>query len=352
MLNNILLKKISILLVLLVFLISCNNKYNAKKSTNIIITKFSIKNSSIRAIKVLNDTTLAFAGSNGFFGIMNASGGFIYSNQIKYDSIHPEFRSIATTKEAIFILSVGNPGLLYQYKNDSLKLVYKEEGKKVFYDAMQFFDDENGIAMGDPTDSCLSVIKTNDGGNSWHKVPCFKLPKVEQGEAAFAASNTNIRVLNNKVWMVSGGKKARVFYSLDKGGTWKVGSIPIIQGKSTTGIYSVDFYDENNGIIAGGDYTNKFGKSINKAITTNGGKTWNAIAENSAPNYISCVQYRPKSNGEKIMAVSTNGIFYSSNKGENWYKLSNEGFYAIQFVNKNTVWLSGNGVIAKMKINY
>jgi photosystem II stability/assembly factor-like uncharacterized protein len=329
-------------------LVSCSNTPLPKTK----ITFFKTPNTSVRAITVLSNASLAFSGSNGVFGIMNEDGALIYKKQIKYDTIYPEFRSIATTKKAIFILSVGNPALLYQYKNDSLKLVYKEEGKNVFYDAMQFFDNENGIAMGDPTDNCLSVIKTNDGGNSWYKVPCSQLPKVEQGEAAFAASNTNIKKINNKVWMVSGGKKARVFYSLDKGFTWKVSATPVIQGKSTTGIYSIDFYDENNGIIAGGDYTNKFGDATNKAITTNGGKTWSALATKQSPKYISCVQYIPKSNGEKIMAVSTNGIFYSSNKGKYWNKLSDKGFYAIQFVNKNKAWLSGNGVIAKMEINY
>ncbi len=343
------------LLIVLFFgsfiLFGCNGNQQTKTPT-IKITKFNIKKSSIRAITVLNDSSVAYAGSNGFFGIMDVSGKHIYSHQIKYDTIYPEFRAIAATNNAIFILSIGNPALLYQYKNDTLKLVYKEENKKVFYDAMQFFDDKNGIAMGDPTDNCLSVIKTNDGGNSWYKIPCSKLPKVEQGEAAFAASNTNLKVINNNVWMVTGGKKIRVFHSFDKGKNWTVTTTPIIQGKNTTGIYTVDFFDENNGIIAGGDYTNKSEASINKAITNDGGKTWKPIAKNSSPNYVSCVQYVPDSNGKKVVAVSTNGIFYSKNDGKNWEKLSDKGYYSIQFVTKNLAWLSGNNVIAKIKIDY
>jgi photosystem II stability/assembly factor-like uncharacterized protein len=216
---------------------------------------------------------------------------------------------------------------------------------------MHFFDDNNGIAMGDPTDSCLSIITTSNGGNSWYKTPCSSLPKIKKGEAAFAASNTNLKIVKNNVWIVTGGLKSRVFYSSDKGKTWKVSNTPIIQGKTTTGIYSIDFYGENNGIIAGGDYTNKFGESVNKAITTDGGKTWTAIAANSFPYYVSCIQYIPNSKGKRIVAVSTNGIFYSGNSGKKWEKLSNEGFYAIKFVNKNTAWLSGNNILAKMEIN-
>jgi len=343
-------KKIITLLFLLIFILfGCNHKQQVQTPT-IQITMFKIEDTSIRALTILSDTTLAFSGSNGVFGIINNEGKIISSKQIKYDTILPEFRAIAHTKNAIFILSVANPALLFQFKNDTLKLVYKEENEKVFYDAMQFFDDLNGMAMGDPTADCLSIIKTDDGGNSWHKIPCSILPKIEKGEAAFAASNTNLKIINNNVWIVTGGLKSRVFHSSNKGKTWKVSNTPIIQGKNTTGIYSVNFYDENNGIIAGGDYTNKFGKSINKAVTNNGGKTWNVIAENSAPNYVSCVQYVPNSKGKKIVAVSTNGIFYSANSGVKWQKLSNEGFYAIKFVNKNTAWLSGNNVLAKMKI--
>jgi hypothetical protein len=345
-------KKISpFLLFILIILFGCNNKTQIK-TPKIQITNFKIDSCSIRAINVLSDSTLAFTGSNGIFGIINNKGEISTFKKITIDSIKPEFRSIASTKNAIFILSVENPALLYKFKNDSLTLVYKEINKKVFYDSMKFFDENNGIAIGDPTENCISLIETNDGGNSWNKVPCSNLPKMVEGEAAFAASNTNLKVLNNKAWIVTGGLKSRVFYSLDKGKTWEVSSTPIVSGKNTTGIYSVDFFDENHGIITGGDYTNKFGESVNKAITINGGKTWNIIAKNSPPNYVSCVQYVPKSKGEKIVAVSTNGIFYSANSGEKWEKLSKKGFYSIQFVNKNIAWLSGNNVIAKMEIEY
>jgi hypothetical protein len=43
------------------------------------------------------------------------------------------------------------------------------------------------------------------------------LPRTANGEAAFAASNTNIVIKGNNTWIVSGGMKARVFYSADKG---------------------------------------------------------------------------------------------------------------------------------------
>jgi hypothetical protein len=59
----------------------------------------------------------------------------------------------------------------------------------------------------------------------------------------------------------------------------------------------------------------------------------------------------PNTQGKEVFAVSTNGIFYSNNSGNNWQKVSEEGFYSIRIANKNTAWLSGNEVVAKMDIN-
>ncbi len=64
----------------------------------------------------------------------------------------------------------------------------------MFYDALDFWNDLEGIAIGDPTEDCMSIIITRDGGNTWTKLLCENLPKVKEGEAAFAASDTNIAI--------------------------------------------------------------------------------------------------------------------------------------------------------------
>jgi len=266
-------------------------------------------------------------------------------------SIIPHFRSIANNENSIYALSVENPALLYKYYNDNLSIVYKEEHPKVFYDAMAFFDNQNGIAMGDPTEDCLSIIVTRDGGNSWKKLPCQVLPKTEVGEAAFAASNGNIAIYGTNAWLVSGGKRARVFHTPDLGYTWKVYDTPIVQGGQMTGIFSVDFYDSKNGIIFGGDWGDKNNNRSNKAITHDGGKTWQLIADGKGPGYKSSVQYVPDTNGKEIFAVGSTGISFSNNGGHTWKKVSNEAYYTIRFVNKNIAWLAGHNKIGKMVLN-
>ncbi|NQV77571.1 MAG: oxidoreductase [Lutibacter sp.] len=344
-------KRTVLYFAVLSILFSCKEEFNPRETVKISIEKFKMDSTSIRAIEIINDSTIIYAGSVGDIGIITASGKLKATQKIVTDTIIPHFRALAYTKEAFYVLSVENPALLYKFQNNTIEIVYKEEHEKVFYDCMKFFDEHNGIAIGDPTDDCLSILITRDGGNSWGKMDCENLPKIEDGEAAFAASNTNIAIVGENAWIATGGLKARVFHTSDMGLTWNVYNTPIIQGKNTTGIYSVDFYNEEQGIICGGDYTDKYGNYTNKAITNNGGKTWEVVAENEAPKYVSCVQYVPNTNGKEVFAVSTNGIFYSKNSGRNWNKVSDESFYTIRFASKNVAWLSGNEVIAKMNIN-
>lgn len=349
-------KRIFLLTCTLLFLFSCQKEYQPRNIENVSIEEIKIDSVSIRAIKVIDDTSLFYAGSNGVIGYTQSNGekwaDNSFVNITPSDTITPSFRSIAYNGSDIFALSIGNPGLLYKFDNSSKysKVVYKEEHEKVFYDSMKFFDAQNGIAMGDPTEDCLSIILTSDGGNTWNKIPCDQLPKVVEGEAAFAASNTNIKVLGKTAWIVTGGTKARVFKTTDLGKTWKVFDTPIIQGNGPQGIYSVDFADENNGIIIGGDYSKPEENKANKAITTDGGKTWALVADGQNPNYKSCVQYVPETNGKEVFAVGKTGVSYSNDGGNTWNVVSKEGYYVIQFVDRNTAWLAGNQKIGKLTL--
>lgn len=346
-------KRFLTLFLFAAFFISCKKNDSVKNKLKFNVTVIQKDSSSIRAIQALNSDTLYYADSKG--NICKTFDGAATWNtvQIRYqDSIIPHFRSLAVHKDTVFALSVANPALLYKVYDTVHQLVYKEEHPKVFYDAMHFFSDKkSAIAIGDPTDNCPSLIQSLDGGNSWCKLSCNDLPVFEEGEAFFAASNTNIKILGNHIWIVSGGKKARILKSTDRGKNWKIYDTPIIQGNGPQGIYSVDFYDELNGIVFGGDYSNPDDNCANKAITYDGGITWTLVADNQEPGYKSCVQYIPNSNGKQLVAVGKTGIAYSSDGGYSWTKISDEPFYTIQFANENMAWLAGPERVGKLLLN-
>jgi photosystem II stability/assembly factor-like uncharacterized protein len=343
------------LTIFLTFIISCKSTFNDKKVdfTTILIDTLLQDKISIRAISV-SENKVFYAGNKSRVGYINLKDGTQKEIRVDKDSISLEYRSIAQTDDAIFVLNIGSPANLYKISNElnSVKLVYSDTNEKVFFDSMQFWNNLDGIAIGDPIDGCLPIIITNDGGNSWHKISCDKLPKTVDGEAAFAASNSNIVVKENLVWIVSGGKKSRVFFSKDKGEIWEVYETPIVQGESMTGIFSADFYDKKNGIVAGGNFeqpTQNFG---NKAVTNDGGKTWKLIAENTGFGYASCIQYVPNSNGKKLVSVGATGIYYSNDKGSNWKQISSDNsFYTIRFIDASTAIVAGKDKIVSIIFN-
>jgi len=338
----------------LLLIFSLNIFYlQAQNNTKINLNTIYHSKNNFRAIEVLNDSTLWFANSGGEVGDITLTGKTHFYKSDSNHEITNHFRAIASTKKYLYALSISSPARLYQFEKQNYnilgKIVFTDNHPKAFYDAMLFLNDKNGIAMGDPSGKCLSIITTINSGKSWKKLDCAILPKSDNGEAAFAASNTNISSIGKKIWIATGGIKSRIFYSPNSAKTWRVFKTPFIQGKSTTGIYTIDFYNAKNGIICGGDYTDKKATLNNKAITKDGGKTWQIIANNQLPGYISCVQYVPNISGESIMAVSTEGIYLSKNSGNTWSQLSKEGFYTLRFINQHTAFLGGQGKIAVLK---
>lgn len=347
-------KFVPFLFLAVLFFGSCQNNTSPSPQPLSIqqLDTFAIP-TSCRALQALSPDEVWFAGSEGVFGHTQNGGQSWQMDSIRSDSIVPHFRSLAVTGQAIHLLSISAPALLYRSTDQgaSWKIVYREDHPAAFYDALKFWDDTYGIAMGDPTDGCLSVIRTEDGGQTWEKVPCLDIPAVYQGEAAFAASNTNLAVQpGGKVWMVSGGQAARVFYSEDYGKNWQVFATPIVAGDQMTGIYSVDFYNDQTGILFGGDWNDKPNNTQNKAITNDGGETWQLISNGRPPGYQSCVKYLPGGKDATLVSCGIPGVHFSIDGGNNWSQLSDQAYYTLSFGDPSTLWLAGNKKIAKIKL--
>lgn len=338
-----------LLLFITTALFSCKEERNYKPSftTAEAVTLHEQEGIGCRAITIDGDKVW-YAGSMGNYGYISLNGDKNFSGVIAKDTLFPELRAIAQTKDHIFILNAGTPALLYKVSKDGKRvdLVYTEEGEKVFYDSMKFRNDKEGIAMGDPTGNCLSVITTADGGETWQKMPCDNLLPVTDGEAAFAASNTNLVVKGDKTWMISGGKQSRVFFSKN-GKKWKVYDTPIDQGSDMAGMFSVDFYDDKVGFAVGGNYEQRDKNTGNKILTEDGGKSWKKAGENTGFGYASCVQFVPDSKGNELVTAGPSGIFYSYDRGATWKKILDEtGMHTIRFIDsKNAIAAGQNKII-------
>jgi photosystem II stability/assembly factor-like uncharacterized protein len=341
-----------VLIVVGIVLFSCKSIHSVENRNAVTVTIDTLLQDkiSIRAL-VLDHDKVWYAADQSRFGCIDMKTN--QKKEIKLPSEkNAEYRSMAQTEKYVFILNVGNPALLYKISKEDLsyELVYQENHDKVFYDSMQFWNDKEGIAIGDPMEGGFSVITTRDGGVSWQKMPSDRLPHLEEGEAAFAASNTNIVIKGKTTWLVSGGKKARVFYSSNKGKSWSVVETPIVQGKQMTGIFTADFYDSSVGFISGGNYEVLNQNFDNKAVTHDGGKTWKLVAQNQGFGYASCVQYVPNSHGKRLISVGASGIYYSEDGGSSWKKWSTDsGLYTIRLFNDYTAIAAGKNKVIRIR---
>lgn len=341
-----------ILVIFGILLFSCKSIHSVENRNAVTVTIDTLLQDkiSIRALALDHDKVW-YAADQSRFGFIDVKTN--QKKEIKLPSEKKaEFRSIAQTEKYVFILNVGNPALLYKISKEDLsyELVYQENHEKVFYDSMRFWNDKEGIAIGDPIEGSFSVITTRDGGVSWQKMPSDRLPHIEDGEAAFAASNTNIVIKGNATWLVSGGKKARVFHSRNKGKSWSVVETPIVQGKQMTGIFTADFYNSSVGFISGGNYEVLNQNFDNKAVTHDGGKTWKLVAQNQGFGYASCIQYIPNSHGKGLISVGASGIYYSDDGGSSWNQWSKDSsLYTIRLLNENIAIAAGKNKVIRIR---
>lgn len=307
--------------------------------------------SSIRALEVIDENTIIFSGYGGLVGVSLDSGTTWDTTRVEHEGKTPSFRACDAFEDQMFIVSIESPGLIFRLPLGDLKsqeLLYENDNPSVFLDAMAFTDDGIGIVMGDPQENCLTIIRNHAHESNWEEIPCKNIPPVKNGEAAFAASNGNISIVGENVWIASGGGSSRVFRSTNSGESWSVYNTPMKQGDQMTGAFAVAFKDEHTGLLIGGDWENKENNKGNLCITRDGGITWDLISEGSGPGYRSSIVWDP-STPLSCVAIGSEGIDISYDEGKSWNRLSNEGFYTGRFSpDGQTLWLAGHGRIGKI----
>ena len=355
-------------IILVVLISACAEKkqplvaeaYKIRDSVNVALTEFSIANTTIRALEVLNDSAVWFCGGNSRWGYTLNNGQSWKIDSLKHEGKTLELRSIKVLENGdVFLVSVSEPAVVYKSKDkgETWKLVYHDTSSVAFFDAVNFWDNQNGMLLGDALDGCFHLAITKDGGETWQKVSCENIPEALEGEGPFAASNTNIALRGKKAWFATGGKlKSRLFYSDNYAKTWKVRNTPIVSGLRMSGIFSLDFYNDSLGIVAGGNWENVEENTNNFAFTKDGGLSWQMLNGGKTDGYISCVQFIPETEGKEIFALKgrarggESSMSFSNDGGETWQVFPNSNYLAVKFANKNVAWISGKNKIARLNL--
>lgn len=309
---------------------------------------------SIRAIQ-LWDGRVWYSGTDSKFGFINMNDK-ADKKQIKLSDKKLQFRTLAQNKKNFYAINIESPAYFFQVDKKTLhfKVVFNDNDSTAFYDALKFTDNNFALAFSDPSaNQRLNISQTRNAGANWINCKnCKDFPYLEKGEAAFAASNTNIASFGNIIWIATGGSKSRIYRMKNRDCNWKVFETPFTQGTSSQGIYSIDFYDKNFGIAVGGDYTKQTDNINNIATTNDGGQTWQIQAGGQNAGYMTCVKFRPKTKGKQIVAIGDQHISFSSDYGKTWTKISNEkNLYACEWADENTLILAGKDKIIRLKFD-
>jgi hypothetical protein len=163
---------------------------------------------SLRGLHVF-DAKHIFASGTGGTVVQSRDGGESWSVQSVVGAEALDFRDIhAIDPNHLVIMSSGSPAR-YRSKDggQSWAKTFERTDEKYFLDAIAFWDDKNGLVMGDPIDGHVLLLRTTDAGNSWKQIE--GTPKLMAGEAGFAASGTNmVTVGENQVFIALGGAPA------------------------------------------------------------------------------------------------------------------------------------------------
>jgi photosystem II stability/assembly factor-like uncharacterized protein len=327
-------KKIFYLFLFLVFI----QKTNAQR---IEIVADSI-HSSLRGLSVVDNKIVWVSGSNGTVGnSLDAGKTWKWVTVKGFEK--SDFRDIeAFDKKTAVIIAVAEPAYILRTEDggETWKVVFENKTKGMFLDAMEFWNDQSGIVIGDPINDRFYIARTFDGGKTWRDIPESNKPIADKGEACFASSGTNIRKLNkSEAVFVSGGLSSHFFYRNRRI------ELSIIHGKESTGANSMAVKNHKIMIVVGGDFLKKDDMDQNCAITKDGGNTW--YQPNTFPSgYRSCVEYLEKN---KWITCGLNGADLSNDDGSTWTNFSRESFHVCRKAKKgNAVFFAGNGRVGRL----
>jgi hypothetical protein len=305
---------------------------------------------SLRGIHSLGGGVAWASGTNGTV-LRTEDGGYLWQTcTIPPGAEKLDFRGIqAFDANTAIVMSSGKGNLSRLYKTTdgchSWKLVFTNPDKDGFWDALVLASREApskypiAVLVGDPIDEHFPMWRVWNA-SAIPTQPLRHRPHAQNGEAAFAASNSCLFVDNAYygIWLGTGGVGGAHIYRLVSHGsdelsfaTFPSSTVPIGSHTESSGIFSIAFIETPNppphnwerrlsnvGIAVGGDYQEPDESSGTAAFTTDGGKTWQA-AKQPPHGYRSAVAYDAAT--KTWITIGPNGTDISTDDGKNWRAL-------------------------------
>ena len=309
---------------------------------------------SFRGMSVVDDSVAWLGGTNGTVGV-SINGGYTWKWHNVPGCEKCDFRSVfALDNSSAVIANAGTPAVIFITRDGGAhwKETYRLDDTNAFIDGITFTESGVGIAYGDPLNGRLLVLTSSDNGESWTTLPTDYRPEVQTGEASFAASGTCVHMFTNQHWIIAtGGKVSSLFETKNSGLSWQRISTPILQGKSSTGIFSFYGLSKKNWLIVGGDYTQDTITTNNAFYTRNAGRKWHR-PKVPPRGYRECISRATPSKKQSILTLGPRGIDISHNNGKTWLPYADDRqLHVVKHARKGTTTIAagGNGKIVLIR---
>jgi len=319
---------------------SRNDKVQNDANAFVWETVERVTSAHLRGLDATTDGIIWASGTDGEV-LRSTDSGDTWTSHAVPNCIGVDFRDIEGFDAShAAVMSSGN-GVKIFWTNDGGKkwsLSYEDTNRRIFFDGMDFYS-VNGMAYGDPINGRMTLLKSNDSGQTWVAIDSLSAPQMSKGEAGFAASGTGIVTTKSKSFIATGGSASRVLSFKDS--TWNSASTPLRSAPSA-GIFSMAFSNDSIGIIVGGDYVDSTNSTRNAAYTTDGGLTWHLPYPTPA-GYRSCVAF---SDSETVaIATGRSGTDISYDAGKSWQTLSIQGYFSCIIIGTRVVAVGRDGKI-------
>jgi photosystem II stability/assembly factor-like uncharacterized protein len=215
---------------------------------------------------------------------------------------------------------------------------------EAFLDGITCSSDRNCVALGDPHDGNYLLLVTDDGGREWTRVSPSAIPPMYEGEAAFAASGTEITSRGSRIWFATGGgHHARVWRSGDRGRTWAASETPL-RAASSAGLFGIAMESDRVGLAVGGDYNLPADSAPNLLRTIDGGETWTMAGWTTPIG----VRWGLASGGRGLyLATAPTGTGMTRDGGNVWTVLDTKPANTASCAG-GVCWLAGRNRLAKV----
>jgi photosystem II stability/assembly factor-like uncharacterized protein len=341
-------KRILSILVITVLLLSCG------KSKKVVIPDKPTgwqkmetpTKASLRGLSPITEQIVWASGSGGTW-LRTLDGGETWESGIIDGLDSVDFRDIeGIDANTAIAMASGQPAVIYKTTDGGKTWIKKYEGpKEAFLDGMTFVKN-NGYAIGDVVEEKWMVLETKDMGETWKWMESS--PPGPIGGGSFAASGSGILADEDNIWFASAGKDSKIYHSADNGFHWEKYSTPILKNEDSQGIFSVVRIDVDGLLAVGGDFTQADSSSNNSIVSVDKGKTWSLTTGKLPSGYRSGVAFFSRFGW--LVTVGPNGSDFSTNRGNDWERFSEDGFHAVKVDRTTTsVWTSGsNGTVARL----